>query len=358
MAKIKKIGKIYSEIYDFENLYQSYLLARKNKRYRKDVLEFTKNLEENLIILQNELIWKSYKINDYKEFYIYKPKKRLIFTLPFRDRVVQWAIYRKVNPYFEKQYIRHSYACIKGRGTHAAVKRVQYWLKKIYRSNKQYYCLKMDIAKYFYRIDRSILENILSKTIKDKELLGLLKIIINKANIPFGLEINCNKEIRIFEKGIPIGNLTSQMFANIYLNELDQYVKRILRVKYYIRYMDDFLILHEDKKYLHYLKETIEMFLEKKLKLQLNNKTSIKPIKLGIDFLGYKIWGTHIKLRKSTALRIRRHLKHLSKKYSKNEESFEKINSTVQSYIGLMEHCNSYSLRKKIFVNFILKKSN
>lgn len=355
---MKTLDNIYPEIYEYENLYNAYLNARKGKRYRREVLEFTNNLEENLINIQNELVWKIYKVGKYREFYIFEPKKRLVMALPFRDRVVQWAIYQKVNPFFEKQYISHSYACIAGRGTHSAVEKLQYWLKKVNREEKEYYCLKMDVAKYFYRIDYNSLLRILTMKVKDKDLMWLLETVIIQSDTNFGLELDHTKEIRISSKGMPIGNLTSQMFANIYLNELDQFVKRELREKYYIRYMDDFFILHSDKKYLHQLQRTIEYFLDVELKLELNRKTSISPVRTGIDYLGFKVWATHIKLRKSTALRMKRNLKRKENYYKKGMVTFEQINSSVQSYFGLMKYCNSYNLKEKLLNNLTFSKED
>lgn len=277
-------------------------------------------------------------------------------ALPFKDRVLQWAIYLQVNDFFQKGYIEHSYACIHGRGTHDAVAKLQYWLRKISRKKDKYYFLKMDVSKYFYRVDHSVLLKILKDKILDNDLIWLFKKIILQNTTPFGLEINYEEEIRIYDRGMPIGNLTSQMFANIYLNQLDNFVKRKLKEKYYIRYMDDFLVLHNDKKYLQDLKRTIEEFLEENLQLKLNNKTCIRPVTLGIDYLGAKIWGTHVKIRKSTALKIKRRLKKIQKQYHDGEINFVTANSTVQSYIGLLKHYSSYNLRSKIFKNFELRR--
>lgn len=359
---MKRYGHLYEQIYDFENLYQAYLEARKSKRYREDVLKFSANLEENLIEIQNELIWKMYKVGRYREFYVYEPKKRLIMALPFKDRVVQWAVYRVLNPLFNKTFTRHSYACRVGKGTHKAADTLQYWLRKADRSPKKYYFLKMDISKYFYRVDHNIAMKILESKIKDKDTLWLLEEIIKNDNVAFGLPLgmepgDCPKHMRLFDKGMPIGNLTSQLLANIYLNELDQFCKHNLRVKRYIRYMDDFIILHHDKKYLHRLKMEVENFLNDKLELHLNKKTCIRPISLGVEFVGFRIWPTHRKLKKKSAKKMRRRLRYLRKAYARGETTLEKINASVQSYLGVLKHCNSYSLQKSIFKNLIFIKN-
>lgn len=353
-----KIKNVYAEICSFENLYKAYLNARKNKRFRDEVLSFTNNLEEYLFDIQKDLINHTYKIGEYREFYIYEPKKRLVMALPFKDRVIQWAIYQVVNPMFSKGYTTDSYACIEGRGTHQAVQRLHYWLKQVNRKPNKWYYLKLDIAKYFYRIDHEVIINILRKKIKDKQLMSLFENIIN-SETPFGLELSIYDPAlsgRVTHCGMPIGNLTSQMFANIYLNELDQYIKRELKIHYYIRYMDDVIILADDKAKLHEYKHLIDTFLQERLKLSLNNKTAIRPITLGIEFLGYKLWATHIKLRKSTALKMKRRLNGVKKAYFKGKIQLSDVQATVNSYMGMLKYCNSYNLRNKIFDELVLKR--
>lgn len=301
-----KIKNIFPIIYDFENLFNAYKAGIKCKRYRPDVMAYTDKLEENLIELQNEFIWQTYTVGRYNIFYVYEPKKRMIMSLQFKDRVAQHAIYSQLNPYFEKQFIHDSYACRVGKGTHKAVNRLHNWLKQTDRKPQRFYYLKLDIAKYFYRIDHEVLMDILRKKIADKDLLHVLSVIINCEDTNFGLPLGADIGDVAFDEllgevGLPIGNLTSQMFANLYLNELDQFCKHKLHLRYYIRYMDDIIILHPDKKYLEKIKNKIADFLEKELRLQLNKKTCIRPTSMGIEFVGFRIWSTHIKLRKKTA---------------------------------------------------------
>lgn len=350
---MKTIKNIYPKIYDFENLYQAWEKARKGKRFRDEVLTFTNNLEANLIDIQNHLIYGTYEVGKYRQFYVYEPKKRLIMALPFRDRVVQWAIYKQLFPIFDKQFIFDSYACRKGKGTHAAADRLQYWLRQTERKPERYYYLKLDISKYFYRVDHAVLLNILKRKIRDEQLIDLLSTIINCDDTKFGLPAGvdpdmCAENERLSDVGMPIGNLTSQMFANLYLNELDQYAKHELRLHYYIRYMDDIIILHPDKKHLAIIKDEIEAFLNDELHLQLNNKTAIRPCSMGIDFVGFRIWSTHRKLKKKTAKKIKSRVQYLIKAKARGETTQESFERSIASYKGILKHCNSYGFRQSL----------
>ncbi len=351
---MKTLKNVFEQVVDYDNLYRAYLNARLCKRYRYEVLNFSAHLEDNLVKLQKELIDRTYTLGKYREFYIYEPKKRLIMAQPFKDRVVQWAIYQVLNPVFAQGYITDSYACIKERGTHKAVKRLHYWLRQVGKKPEKYYFLKLDISKYFYRIDHDVLMGILKRKIHDDDMIFLLDKIVNSSETNFGLPPGkspgeVKRSDRVSEKGMPVGNLSSQMFANLYLNELDQYCKRTLGIHFYVRYMDDVIILHQDKDQLHDWKRIIDTFLKEKLQLDLNEKTCIRPITLGVEFCGYKIWNTHIKLRKSTALKMKRNLKKLQKEYAAGEVTVEEAKQTISSYLGILKHCDSYSLKRTIF---------
>lgn len=346
---MKKAKDLFNAICEFENLYVSYLEARKGKRYRKAVLEFTAHLEDNLVSLQEELQNNTYRVGEYRQFVITDPKQRLITALCFRDRVIQWAIYRIVYPIFDKQFIYHSYGCREGKGTHKAVERLQYWLRAVDRKPKNYYYLKLDISKFFYSINRDVLIDILKRRIDDDRLINLLTLIINSGdnNTIEGFTAN-PYEINDSKVGLPIGNLTSQMFANIYLNELDQFCKNELHLHYYIRYMDDVIILGESKELLKDIKNRVEHFVNTVLGLRLNGKTAIRPIHMGIEFVGYNVWATHIKLRKATVLKMKSNIKYKHWQLKTGQIATDKINATMCSYNGLMKHCNSYNLRCKL----------
>ncbi|WP_373220870.1 reverse transcriptase/maturase family protein [Mediterraneibacter gnavus] len=350
---MKKIKGLFPKIYDFENLFYSYKAAIKCKRYRQDVMEYTDRLEDNLIILQNELIWGLYEVGRYNIFYVYEPKKRLIMSLLFKDRVAQHAIYRQLNPLIEKRFIYDSYACRVGKGTHKAIDRLQYWLCQTERKPERYYYLKLDVSKYFYRIDHQKLKEILAKMIDDPPLLELLAKIIDCEDTKFGLPLGADIGDVAFDEmlgdvGLPIGNLTSQMFANLYLNELDQFCKHKLKLHYYIRYMDDIIILHHDKKYLEKVKQEIAAFLGSELHLQLNKKTCIRPASMGIEFVGFRVWSTHRKLRKKTAKKLKRRLQYMFHAYTIGEIDKETLDRSVASYRGILKHFDSYGLRKSL----------
>jgi hypothetical protein len=316
-------------------------------------MRFSRNLESNLIDIQNHFIYGTYRAGKYRPFYVFEPKKRLVMALPFRDRVVQWAIYRQLFPLIEKQFIFDSYACRKGKGSHRAANRLQYWLRQTERKPERYYYLKLDVSKYFYRVDHEVLIEILNRKIKDKTLIDLLTTIIQCEDTKFGLPLGCDPDAIgpdewLDDVGMPIGNLTSQMFANLYLNEVDQYAKHVLRLHYYVRYMDDIIILHPDKRFLAQVKQEIEAFMNDKLRLNLNRKTAIRPCSMGIDFVGYRIWATHRKLKKKTAQKIQSRVKFLSSALKSGEISRETFDRSIASYRGMLKHFNSYGFRQKL----------
>lgn len=269
---------------DYENLYQAYLKARKQKRFRSQVLQFSYALEENLITLQNELLWRTYRVGPYKQFTVYEPKQRLISALAFRDRVVQHAIANVIEPIFERVMIYDSFACRKGRGTLAASNRLSYFMGK---SGTSHY-LKCDIAKFFPSVDTAILRNLVARRVPDEGVLWLVDSILQSATVT----------------GIPIGNLLSQMFANVYLHELDHFMKVTRGTKYYLRYMDDFIVLADSPAKLRLLLDDVRQFLADKLHLFLNAKTTIGATRDGIAFVGYRTFPKNRLIRKSSLIRM------------------------------------------------------
>lgn len=319
---------------DYGNIQIAYNKARKCKRYRKDVLIFTKEKEENLERVRRELLTLAYEPGEYRYFKVYEPKERQIMALPFYDRVVQHAVNNVLEPIFDKRFIFHSYACRKGKGMHAASDTLKSWLYSWgkYNPEKPLYVIKADIHHYFQSIDHAILKAEIRRIIKDKGALAIIeRIIDHNGTMPDGI-------------GIPVGNLTSQLFANAYLNILDQYIKHTLGAHKYERYMDDFSIVSPDKHQLREWLAAIEKFLKARLKLELNPKTTILSAKNGIDFVGYKHRATHKKVRCDSIKRIKKTIR----KYQRGDITKERLQKSIASWTGHAGHADSYNLRKKI----------
>jgi retron-type reverse transcriptase len=323
---------LFPEICKFNRLYVSYLKARKGKHRRDEVAKFTYNLERELLILQKELQRKTYKTGKYRKFVIFEPKRREISALPFRDRVVQHSICSVIEPIFEKRFIFDSYACRRGKGTHKGVERLQEFLKEY---GKEGYALKCDISKYFQNINGDKLKEVLKKKIADKDLLEILENIIDSS-----------------KEGVPIGNLTSQLFANIYLNQLDEYVKYDLRIKHYIRYMDDFIMLHKSKEYLHEVRNKISLFLSE-ISLKMSpKKTNIFPVSIGVDFLGYRVFAMHRLARKSTVKRFVNKTKKKLREYNEDNMPNDKLMESFNSWEAYMGYGNTYLLKKSLYIRY------
>lgn len=289
-------------------------------------MRFGRNLEENLIELQNELIYETYQPGVYYTFCVEEPKHRVIMAAPFKDRVLHHAICNIIAPIFERGFFFHSYACRDGKGTLAGVEATERMLRSY--GGKKAYCLKCDVYHYFASIDHHVLKHLIRKRIGDKRMLKLIDIIIDSTDESIG---------------IPLGNLTSQLFANIYLTELDRFVKQELRARHYIRYMDDFILLSDDKAELRRWRKDIEGFLDEKLHLHLNHKTAIFPVSHGIDFLGYRIFPNKRLLRKRLIKRMRKTLKHFQ---HGKDVSWTHARGTVSSWLGIVCHSDAKSIRE------------
>ena len=344
----------FDTITEFAWLERAYRNARKNKRFRPQVMQFTDRLEDNLLDIQAALRDGSYSFGPYRRLWVHIPKKRLVMALKFSDRVVQWSIYQILNPYFDRLFIEDSYACRIGKGSYAAAARLQYWMRQVERKEGGgWVYLKLDISKYFYRVDHNRLLAILGRRIKDPRLMALLRQIIDSSDEPFGLPPGYGPADLAFESwlynvGMPIGNLTSQLFANIYLNDLDQYAKHALLVHFYIRYMDDIIILARNREEAQRIWTAIDAFLRTELALDLNGKTTIRPVAEGVEFVGLRIWTTHMKLRKSTVGRIKAEVRKISADYFTGEMTAEAYQRRVASISGLLTHTASASLRWRL----------
>ncbi|MFA5169332.1 MAG: reverse transcriptase/maturase family protein [Candidatus Paceibacterota bacterium] len=311
---MKAYNNLFSQVCSFDNIHLAYLKARKSKRYKKDILRFSFDLENNLLEIKRELENRTYEHGRYREFVVNDSKKRLIKAPTFKDRVVHHSLCNIIGPIFEKTFTFDSYACRKNKGTHRAVKRLSFFL----RNNNDLYCYKCDISKYFNSINHGILLSLIKKKIKDERIIWMIEKILSSSF--------CEKE----GQGIPIGNLTSQLFANIYLTRYGYFAKNILREKMCLRYMDDFLFIGR-KHRLRTVAKKSGYFLFKKLKLEINpKKNNIFPVGKGIDFLGYVVFEHHILLRKSTVGR------------------FLKKGGDVVSFNAYAKHANAYLLTKKL----------
>jgi len=341
---MKRHKQLFSHVASFDALHAAYMKARRGKRYTPEALAFTAHLEDRLLELRNELLKGEYHTGQYQRFVVCEPKERLVAALPFRDRVVHHALCGVIEPIFERQFIADSYACRVGKGTHKAVDKLQYFLRAIRNLyGDAVWFLKADIAKCFPSIDHDILRSIITRSIGCKKTLKLIGEIIDSWEHGLG-------------RGIPIGNLTSQLFANIYLNQIDQFVKHELKTRYYLRYMDDFVMLSGSKRQLHEWKKRIAEFTDSRLTLRLNSKTNVMPVAQGVNFCGYRTWWSHRLLRNASARRMRRKLKAFEWKYAADEIDFQRVNASVQSWLGHARHANTYKLRKKMFGQFTLGK--
>ena len=358
-----KIKQVFDLIFSDENLYEAIQDASQGRRYNKDVLRVQYDIWNAIRKIQQDVRSGKYKIDKYFIFYVYEPKKRMIMSISFYHRIVQWAIYRVINPMLVKGYIKDSYGCVPGKGSLAAMERLRYWLKFVEHKPDTWYYLKLDISKYFYRISHEVLKELLEKKIKDQRLLQILYNIIECEHTPFGLPPGKGPgevplEERLFDVGMPVGNLLSQVFANVYLDVLDQFCKRTLGINFYVRYMDDIIILADSKVQLRAWKTEIERFVETQLRLSLNQKTCIRPISQGIEFVGYRIWPHYVTVRKSTTLQMKRNLKRKVQEYNAGLIERDVVTATLMSYLGILDHCDCKQFRKDLIESVVLNKNS
>lgn len=352
-----KHSGVFKEFVTFDNLYGGYLLARKNKRYKQEVLEYTANLEENIINAQNHLMWKSYKVDGMSEFIEYFPKKRIITVMPFKNRVVNCAAYNVLFPIYRRSFYEHSYGSIPGRGPIKAADKLQQWLRIVKNKPEKWYICKMDIAKFFFRIPLEVQLRELGKPLDDPEMMWFLEQAIICDGRPFGLPVDADNVTdcqRILGVGMQVGSLISQMTANVVMTSADNYIKRVLRAPYYIRYMDDMVFLAPSKAQAQDILGKFSEFLKENLGLELNSKTAIMPEDIPVEFVGKMISSEKIRLRKSTTLRMKRHLKYIMDHYTTGEVSMEYALAVLQSYMGFMSHVDSGALRAKIAEDWVL----
>lgn len=332
---------MYDELISFRNLHLAWCDFRLGKSHKEDVIGFEHNLENGLFCLQNELANLKYQHGHYKRFVVNDPKYRIIHKAEVRDRIVHTLVSRKLEEIYQNVFISHSYSCQRKRGTHRAL----FALAKMCRCQSRNYSynfwyLKCDIRKFFDNINHDILLEILWRKVKDEKFMWLINQILQSffcGNLGIGL---------------PLGNFTSQWFGNIYLNEFDYFIKHDLRIKNYVRYADDFLIIANDANVLKNILGKARQFLFGRLKLTIHpNKIVIKKFSAGIDWVGYKIFPHYLVLRKAT--RKRMFIK-LAKRYNEREKVQIGCNqyfATLNSYFGQLHHCRGYKLSQKIKFN-------
>ncbi len=337
------------EIFTFENLYNAYKKCRVAKQHKGEVIRFETNLSINLTKIIKELLSRKYKLGNYKKFYIYEPKERLIEALPFKDRVVVRCLCDIcLKPKIEKKLIYDNCACRIGKGTTFAIRRLHKFLKQEYfkENNNNIYFLKCDIRKYFPNINHEILISLLEKIDFSSDEMWVLKKIIKEQ--PDSARI-----------GLPLGNQSSQWFALLYLDKVDHYIKEELQVKYYVRYMDDMILIHRNKEYLTVCKKEIRKICNNLLNLELNEKTQIGMVKNGIDFLGYRHILTNTgkvitKLRASSKRRMKKHLKTINKLYNKGVIDDEYVYQRKNAFYNHIKRTNE-SINLKAATNPINK---
>jgi len=350
---MKTFKNLYPQIIAFENLYHAYRLARRGKRDRAAVADFEFNLESKLLDLQSDLQMQTYRPGEYHNFYIFEPKRRLVSAAPFRDRVVHHALCQVIEPIWERRFIHHSYACRVGKGTHAALDQANAWVR-------QYaYAFHGDVVKYFPSIDHQILVELIKCKIVDRQTLELIKTLVDSgagiqtAERPLHYFPGDDLFAVLRPTGLPIGNLTSQFWANVYLHELDQFVKQRLHVPAYLRYMDDFVLFSDEKAQLHAWKSAIRDFLGERLRLLLHEtKSVIQPTRIGLDFCGFVLFPTHRRIRRSSIRRFVRRFRTQREAYRAGKISLEKMTLSVQCWVAHAAHGDTWRLRNKLFRNY------
>ena len=320
---MKRHGNLWNKIITTENITLAYQKARKGKGWQYKVQNFEKNLEQNIEAIRQFLEDKTFTTSEYRVKEVFEPKQRTIYILPFApDRIVQHAVMNVLEPIWNSLMIEDSYACRQGKGQHAASRRTMQWVRK-YR-----YCMQADVRKFYPSINHDILMDIVKRKIKDSDVLWLLEDIIY--SIPGG-------------RNVPIGNYTSQWLGNLYLNELDMYVKHQLREKAYLRYNDDFVIFGNDKQKLHEHRNNIRCFLKYNLDLTMS-KDKVFPVSQGLDFVGYRHFPDKILLRKRTAKRVKRKINSIPYLLKTGAISPESALSSIASTQGWLQWANTHNL--------------
>jgi retron-type reverse transcriptase len=347
MAKV--FDNLYPQVIDFTNLFEAWQKAAKGKRGCPSAAGFEMNLADELIRLQRELTNQTWQPGEYYSFYIRDPKKRLVSAAPFRDRVVHHALHNITEAIYDNTFIGDSYANRKGKGTHAAIDKAQALMRRYP------YVLQCDLRQFFPSIDHSVMESLLYRKIIDEKIRWLMHQIVKS-----GEGIHDGEYQMVYfpgddlfavnrPRGLPIGNLTSQFWANVYLNELDQFVKRELGCKGYVRYVDDFLLFADSKQQLWQWKTAVREYLFG-LRLAMHEKSStVYPVTSGIPFLGFRLYTDHRRLKRKNGVNFQRRLQRYYREYARGELSREDLNQRIQGWVAHVKRADTWGLRRSLF---------
>lgn len=351
---MKRSNNLWDRIIEFENILQAARQAQRGKRFRDNVLAFNYNLEKELARIKTQLENKTYHPGAYKTFEIMEPKRRMISAAPYRDRVVHHALCNIIVPIFERTFIADSYANRVGFGTHRALRR----FTEFARSSR--YVLQCDIRKYFPSIDHEILKRLVRRKLKCPDTLWLVDTIINGSNqqelvIDYfpGDDLLTPAQRR---RGLPIGNLTSQFFANVYLNGFDHFLKEQIKCTKYIRYVDDFALFSDDRGFLEEARIAIENYLVT-LRLKIHPvKSQLFETKQGANFLGFRILPNHIRVRTENLRRAKRRLRRMQQRFAQGKMREPEITQSIQSWVAHLKHGDSWQLRQQIFTDLVFSR--
>ena len=346
---MQRVTALWPQVISLENLYRAAYRVLRGKRDQVRAGDFFFALEHNLLQLQRELRTQTYQPGAYRTFWITTPKRRMISAAPFRDRVVHHALINVIEPIFERCFIHHSYACRVEKGTHRAMRQFVTWV----RSSR--YVLKMDIHKFFPTLDPEILKERIRRTIKDPGVLWLCDLIIDHSNEQEWVEQYFSDDDLFTplsrRRGIPIGNLTSQFFANVYLDTLDHFVKERLRVKRYLRYVDDFCCCLNDKSVLTELRGAISDYLSH-LRLRLNEgKSRVRQVTEGVEFLGFVVFPQALRLNQTAVRRQRRRMKELRRMYADGVINWTEVKTSLQAWNAHVTYGTTWQLRSDVFAS-------
>jgi RNA-directed DNA polymerase len=347
---------MFQNIASYEKLFQAHKKCRLGKGENPEVIRFEMNLGYELTVLSKQLMDYTYRLGKYYQFEVHDPKKRVIHALRYRDRIVQHALCDEVlAPVLGKSLIYDNSACRTGKGTDFSRDRLTLFFQRYYQKNdrltqKKGYLLKFDIRKYFDSMSHVVLKQQMSeKFSQEREILGLLYMIIQSFETTPG-------------RGVPMGNQTSQWFGLYYLNGLDHFIKEELRIKYYTRYMDDGIMIHQSKEYLQECLEKMKEYIRQNLQIEFNEKTQIVPISQGVDYLGFHFYMTDTgkvirRLRTSSKKRLKKKLRNYKRAYRTDKITLDAITRSLASYRGHLAHGHTYALKKNLLDQFILTKS-